>query len=444
MKGKELTEEYLNILNKGIDYYYEDYRKAMDKVNKSNAKYKGKPVPFLYQPMFFTDEDIENFNRIAKLVMSIGNKVTDRYIEDEDFRKKFKYPKLLEELILKDPGYATNIPVGRFDLFYEGGDVFKFIEINTDGTSGMNEENTFSKIILESEAMKPMREKYDISYFELMDRWVEDSLEVYSRFDRKVDRPNIAIVDFKETGITAEFEEFQKAYEKKGYNCYIIDPRDFVFRDGGLYYEDVQIHMIYRRIVTVEFIEKSDEIPDLIEAYKAGAVCLIGSLRSQIMHNKIIFKVLYDEDTWECLSQDEIDFIKAHIPYTEELKGDRAILKKLKNKKDSYIIKPIDSFASQGVYAGRDYSQKDWEDILDDCWEEEYLYQEFIDPYKRKFVEFKEDGKAVVDEFNMNVGVYMYDEAFAGVYTRISKENIIFGREGYYSIPNLWIREKNS
>ncbi|SHD78175.1 protein of unknown function [[Clostridium] ultunense Esp] len=34
----------------------------------------------------------------------------------------------------------------------------------------------------------------------------------------------------------------------------------------------------------------------------------------------------------------------------------------------------------------------------------------------------------------------MYNGEFAGVYTRISRENIIFGREGYFSIPNMLVR----
>ena len=441
MDGNSLTREYLEILKSNTNFYYEDYILAKEKVSKSNAKYKGKPVPFLYQPMFFTDDDIDNFNRIAKMVMNIGNKVTNRYLVDGEFRKKFKYPKLLEELILVDPGYDMNIPIGRFDLFYQGGDVFKFIEINTDGTSGMNEENTFSEIILDSQAISPMKDKYRINYFELMEKWVKDSLKVYSSYENKVENPNIAIVDFKETGITAEFEEIQKVYERLGYSCYIIDPRDLDYKDKGLYFQDIKIDMVYRRIVTVEFIEKSSESPALIEAYKNKAFCMIGSLRSQIMHNKIIFKVLHDEETWDLFTEEEIDFIKAHIPYTEEFGKDRDLVEKLRINKDSYIIKPIDSFASQGVYAGRDYREEEWENILEKSFDQEYLYQEFIDPYTREFAEFREDGSLEIDSFNMNVGVYMYRENFAGVYTRISKNNIIFGREGYYSIPNLWVRK---
>lgn len=438
MDGLSVTKEYINLIKENPDKYYKDYIKTVEKVKNSNAKYKGKPIPFLYQPMFFTEEDIETFNRIGRTLMSIANKVTKKYLESSEYRKKFKYPKLLEELILTDPGYDTNIPIGRFDLFYGGEDIFKFIEVNTDGTSGMNEDNIFSNILLETESMKIMKEKYNISYFELIDSWVDESLKTYSKFNKKVDKPNIAIVDFTETGITAEFETFKKAYIKKGYNAVIADPRDLKYKDGKLYYEDMRIDLIYRRIVTVEFIEKAEEIPDLIEAYKEGAVCVIGSLKSQIMHNKIIFKILHDEETLSFLSEEERQLVENHIPITEEFGGDERIFEKVLNNKDQYIIKPIDSFASQGVNAGRDFSYEKWEKVLTKCWNKDYLFQEFIDPYTRPFVQF-EDGELKVRDFKLNIGVYMYNGRFAGVYTRISRENIIFGREGYFSIPNILI-----
>src|SRR5699024_5698416 len=160
-----------------------------------------------------------------------------------------------------------------------------------------NEDNIFSNILLEAESMKTIKEKYQVEYFELIEKWVDESLKTYETYDKKVGNPNIAIVDFMETGITAEFEEIKKAYIQKGYHAEIAEARDLEYKEGHLYHNDTKIDMIYRRIVTTEFIEKSKEIPDLIAAYKDGAVCMIGSLRSQIMHNKIIFKILHDEDT---------------------------------------------------------------------------------------------------------------------------------------------------
>lgn len=444
MNGTRITQEYIEIIKKNPEKYYEDYKKVKEKVAKSNAKYKGKPIPFLYQPMFFTQEDVENFERIGSILFSIANKVTKKYIESPEYRKKFKYPKLLEELILVDPGYEMNIPIGRYDLFYGGGDRFKFIEVNTDGTSGMNEDNIFSRILLEAESMSPMKEKYKIHYFELIDQWVEESIKVYNKYDKKLQHPNIAIVDFMETGITAEFEEIKKAYIKKGYRAEIVEARDLRYIDGRLYYKDMQIDMIYRRIVTTEFIEKSEEIPDLIQAYRDGAVCMIGSLRSQIMHNKIIFKILHEEDTLRFLNEEERKLIQNHIPITEEFQGDKKIFDKVLHHKDQYILKPIDSFASQGVNTGRDFDQEEWAEILRDCWEKGFLYQEFIDPYTRSFVQFEEDGDLKVKDFKLNIGVTMYNEKFAGLYTRISRNNIIFGREGYFSIPNMLVEKRNS
>ncbi|SDX33369.1 circularly permuted type 2 ATP-grasp protein [Tepidimicrobium xylanilyticum] len=440
MDGLSVTKEYIDIIKRHPEKYYKDYLRTVEEVAKSNAKYKGKPIPFLYQPMFFTEEDIERFKNLTMLITSITNKVTNKYLESPQYRRKFKYPKLLEELILNNPGYDINVPIGRFDLFY-GGDEFKFIEINTDGTSGMNEDNIFSNILLESQSMKIMKERYDISYFELVDSWVEESLRIYDKFSKKVDKPNIAIVDFIESGITAEFETFKKAYIKKGYNAVIADPKDLKYIDGKLYYEDMRIDLIYRRIVTAEFIEKADEIPDLIQAYKDGVVCSIGSLRSQIMHNKIIFKILHDEETLEFLSEEERNLIKNHVPFTEEFGGDDRVFNRVLMNKDRYIIKPIDSYASQGVHAGRDYTQEEWEEILKDSWNKDYLFQEFIAPYTRPFVQF-EDGELKVRDFKLNIGVYMYNGKFAGAYTRISRENIIFGREGYFSIPSMLVKEK--
>lgn len=439
MDGLSLTKEYINLIEENPEKYYKDYLITVEKAKNSNAKYKGKPIPFLYQPMFFTEKDIETFNRIGRTLMSIADKVTKKYLESPEYRKKFKYPKLLEDLLLIDPGYDINIPIGRFDLFYGGGDRFKFIEVNTDGTSGMNEDNIFSNILLETKSMEIMKKKYKVSYFELIDSWVEESLKIYSSFNKKVDKPNIAIVDFTESGITAEFETFKKAYIKKGYNAVIADPRDLRYKGGKLYYKDTRIDLIYRRIVTVEFIEKAEEIPDLIEAYRDGAVCVIGSLRSQIMHNKIIFKILHDKETLSFLSEEEKELVKNHIPVTEEFGGDERLFEKVLKDKDKYIIKPIDSFASQGVNAGRDFSIDEWQEILTNCWNRDYLFQEFIDPYTRPFVQF-EDGEPKVRDFKLNIGVYMYNGKFAGVYTRISRENIIFGREGYFSIPNMLVR----
>lgn len=441
MKAKNIMNEYIDIVKQNKVNYYKDYEKTVEAVANSKAQYKGKPVPFLYHPILFTQDDLDNFHRIGKTLISISNKVVEKYLESPKFREKFGYPKLLEELILSEHGYDVNVPIGRFDIFYGGGDNFKFCELNTDGSSAMNEDNTLARIILETEPIKKMKEKYNIDYFELLHKWVDESISIFRKFNKSIEKPTVAIVDFEGSGTPAEFEEFRKAYIEKGYNAVITDPRKLEYTDGKLYLKGIKIDLIYRRIVTRELVERSHEIQDFINAYKDRAVCVVGPIKSQIMHNKIIFKILHDEDTLEFLNEEEREYIKKHVPYTTEFEGDQKIFDEAFENKDKYVIKPRDLYASKGVYVGRDFSNEEWMTKLEENWENDYLLQEFCQPYKQELVQFK-DGKMEVNKFNHILGLFMYNEKLAGLYTRVGSNNIISGLHGYYTVPNLLATEK--
>ena len=439
MKTNKINQEYIDLVLKNQSNYIDDYLETLDNVANSNAQYKGKPVPFLYHPMFWTEKDIDNFKKINDMIMSITNKITDRFLKDENFRDKFRYPDFLNDLIAIDNGYDINAPIGRFDIFYEDYDNFKFCEINTDGSSAMNEDNILARILGESKALKDFGKEYKLEYFELLDSWVKESLKIYDSYDKKVDKPNVAIVDFVESGTPNEFEDFKKTYIKNGYNCIIADPRDLQYRDGILYKDDYRIDLIYRRIVTFELVDKIDQIDDFIAAYKDRAVCVIGSIRSQIMHNKIIFSILHEDDTLEHLSEDEIDFIKNHIPYTKIFAEDEKIFEEVLNNKNKYILKPMDLNASQGVFAGRDFTNNEWEIRLKEAWGNDYIYQEFITPYKREFLMYK-DYNFTRASFGSIVGLFLYNEKFKGLYTRVGPNNIISGLSEYYTLPNFLVK----
>lgn len=436
MDSIKINDQYIEMILSDQEKYSADYKKTLEKVSNSSAIYKGKPVPFLYNPMFFTPQDEEVFNNIGRTMIQIGDKVFEKFVEDLDYRKKFEYPDFIVDLMLLPNTYEINVPIGRFDVFYKDSDNFKFCEINTDGSSAMNEDNTIGRILLESQGLQDFSSKYDLKSRELISTWVEKSLEIFSKWDSKNTKANVAIVDFKESGTSNEFLEFKKAYENAGHNCIIADPRDLVYKDGKLYSGDYQIDLVYRRIVTFELIEKKDEIGEFLEAYRNNAMCVIGTIRSQLIHNKIFFKILHDQETLDFLSDKEREFIKRHVPYTGDFKGSDEILKKVTLGKDKYIMKPSDKNGSQGVFVGRDMSFEDWEERLKKVFNDDYIYQEFVEPFKREFLVYSKEGfKREV--FGSIVGIFMYKEEYAGLYTRIGKENIISGLASYYTLPNI-------
>ena len=436
MDALKINNEYIEMVLKDQVSYADDYKKVVEKVANSTAIYKGKPVPFLYNPMFFTPEDEKSFSKIGKTMIEIGDKVFHKFRDDLEYRKKFNYPDYIINLMLLPNSYEINVPIGRFDVFYKDKDNFKFCEINTDGSSAMNEDNAVGEILLESQALKDFSNKYDLKNNELIASWVEKSLEIFNKWDPSNKKPNVAIVDFKESGTSYEFLEFKKAYENAGYNCIIADPRDLIYQDGKLYFEDYRIDLVYRRIVTFELIEKKDEIGEFLKAYEENAMCVIGTIRSQLIHNKIFFKILHDKDTLDFLSEDERKFVKNHVPYTGKFEGGQEEFDKVLLDKDMYVLKPYDKNGSQGVFVGRDLSDEVWKEMLSKVFNKDYIYQEFVEPFKRDFLVYKEEAFKT-ETFGSIVGIFMYKEDYAGLYTRIGKENIISGLTSYNTVPNI-------
>ncbi len=439
MTGEKYQKMYLEMVLENQERYKDDYIKTVERVANSTAIYKNKPVPFLYNPMFFSESEEEDFKWIGKMMMDIGESITDRYIRDKEFRKKFGFPDFIERMILRDNRYGVHVPIGRFDVFYRDRENFKFCELNTDGSSAMNEDNTIGEILLRSRAMEDFIREHPVRNPELIKSWVRESIKIYRKWDETGKKPNVAIVDFTESGTSEEFKLFKETYEKEGYSCIIADPRNLEYRDGVLYHKDYRIDLVYRRIVTFELIEKYEQVQDFVDAYMEDAVCVVGTIRSQVIHNKIFFKILHDQDTLDGLREDQREFIRKHIPFTGLFKGEEEVFQEVLNNKNRYIIKPMDMNASQGVYPGRDFKEERWESILRDTFNRDYIYQEFIDPYKREFV-FYEEGRFKAESLGSIVGIFMYNREYRGLYTRLGSNNIISGVTDYYCAPNMIVQ----
>ncbi len=437
MFNETYVREYLSVVAEKPEKYYKDYLRLVDRVNRSRAIYKGQPIPVTYQGMFYGEEHKKEFEKISQRWMAIGRKVVEAYVKVPSFRDLFGFDPRLEELILHDPGYDMPVPIGRYDVFYNSADDFKMCEFNTDGASAMNEENTIGALMLETEAMKEYAKRRKLTNLELFDSWVKTSTEIYRR--AKGENPfTVAIVDLLEKGTTYEFEEFKKAYERQGFRCLIADPRNLTYEKGKLTAEGNTIDMVYRRLVTADLMEVYDEIRPFLNAYFDNAFLMLGSLRSQPMHVKQLFKILRDPIALALLTKEEQDFVLEHLPWTDSVDGAEDVARLLENK-DAYILKPFDGYASRGVYVGREQSMETWKKILEEVVGTGYIYQEYFDMDPIDFVEFDEEGRMSVRGFSAVIGMFIYGEKFAGLYTRIGRQALISGARDYYTTPGFLV-----
>ncbi len=430
------VEDFYKIIEKDSAKYYADYLQITEKIKKDFKDNNGKIMNNLYQGYFYSKKEFDNYSKIAKTLMNITKKVINNYIENEEYRKLFEFPEKLEELILHDPGYDIAVPICRYDMFYDDEDDFMFLEFNTDGTAAMNEDKIIGKNLINSKAMKEFNKKHNAKTIDLFTPWVKKSTEIYE--NKYNEKPNIAIVDFLELATTADFKIFKDYYNDAGYNCEICDIRDLTYENGHLMYKDYRIDLIYRRFVAMEFMKHYDELTSFIKAYLDNAFMMLGSFRTHIMHEKRTFKVLHDEMTFEILNDEEIEFIKNHIPFTAMLNS--KVAEKIKQHKDEYIIKPVDGYMSSGVAPGKKYEQEEWNKIVDEALNEEYIYQKFYNSKPLRFVEFDESGKAELENYGAVIGLYIFKEEFEGLYVRIGKQSVIGGFQSTYFIaPNMYI-----
>lgn len=439
MINDQIKIDYEKIINENYQEYKKDYEKLLNNRKEYGATYKEEEIPTLYDAYFYSQEDYKLYDDMIDTFMSIVEKVTKEYVENESYRKLFALDPLTEKLILKDPGYNISTPIARFDVMYDGREDYKFCELNTDGSSAMLEDKSLADLMKETKAIEKLKEKYVIDHTDLLQSLVDSIEDLYYKTKKTKEKINIAIVDIVEFD-NIEFKTIQKLFEKKGHRCKIANLKDLERKDGGLYIDDMKIDLVYRRLVTSDLIENKDIGKNLIDAYLNDEVMTIGSFRSTLFYTKDIFRILRLKESQKILSEKENEFIKKHIPYTEKFDYQKD-KEKILEEKDKYILKPIQGYASHGIYVGKEHDKKEFKAILEQIKDKDYIYQEYYTVKPIKFIKM-EDDKAKLEDFSFVTGLFAYNKKFISPYMRIGNAALISSAREYYVVSSLKIREK--
>ena len=374
-------------------------------------------IPRLYSP-----EMIQQFQEIVRTAYGIFDKVIREYQTHADYRALFPFSKELEELICLPSGYECRLPIARFDIFYqeESGE-FKFCEINTDGTSGMNEDRLQDAFLIHNPAHQEMRRRYRLRPMELFDPWVDRFLALYQTYQGRTAHPNVAIVDFLDSGTVREFEEFERRFQRKGVDCEVLDIRSLTFRDGKLFSPSGHaVDAVYRRAVTTDVMEHAGEVGAFLRAAREQACFIAGSFCTQVIHHKYLFYVLHLPRTQAILTEEENAFVAAHVPWTVPFAEGEITLSEVLSEKDRYILKPEDSYASQGVYAGVACTQGEWKEKARSAYGTGYICQEYAPQHSALNIDFA-FGDGEWHSYIDMAGLYVYDGEFAGVFSRAAE-----------------------
>ncbi len=388
----------------------------------------GKPVAFSYVPNLFNAQDMAFLQDTCTMTHRILTKVIERFIEDPSYREIFHFPPEAERLILLPCGYEEKLPMGRFDIFLDEDDKsFKFCEFNTDGSGAMSRDHLVSRALMETETFERFARTHKVEPFELFDSWVEAFMGIFKTDPCYVENPTVCVTDFRESGVFSDFNRFIEAFQRAGVNARFVDVRSFTFDGEHLIdpSDGTVINAIYRRSVTSEILQHPGECDAMIDAVAAGKVCLIGHFRTTVVHSKMVNVALFDPRTRAFLTDEEWAFVQAHVPVTYRLRHDTAELdiSAVKADKDAWIIKPEDDYGASGVYPGVDFSQDEWERLVDENMDNAYIAQEFYPPRKVNVIL---PGRGTeMESWQQMPGFYQYCGKICGFYVRLGREGVI-------------------
>ncbi len=392
----------------------------------TNALYHGGPVQWSFVPRIFSRRDLSYLAWIAETMGRIMDKTTRRFATDPALRAAFGLAPAIEELAARDVPYATQIPIARVDIFLnaETGD-FKFCELNTDGSSGMLVTEEVTRANLLTDTGRAFAAGHDLARFDLYGACAEAVLACYREAGGDAAVPEIAAVDYAESIVAEEIEEFTRVFAEHGARLRFADIRDLTYADGVLADHQGPIDCVWRRVVISELLEKACSGADaLIEVARDGRVPVVGGFKTWPCATKTVFAILRSPLAATFLDEDELAFVEAHVPATYLL-DEKSDLTRFSDRA-RWIAKPRDGYNSVGVRAGQDCTDEEWRGVLAEMARTGGTVQEYVTPHASLNVEGGSAGKGrPFEPYRTMEGLFLFRNRFAGVFTRCGQAAVI-------------------
>ena len=451
------------MLKHAVDYYHElladetladeSFRLLHAGLEHNKLIFGGRPLSPYLRPHFVTEADWSRATRICETVWGALQKVKDAAVADDAIIDELGLTDIERELVKIDPGYKQVSPTARLDSFLTD-DAYSFVELNGESPAGIAYADSATEIFESLPIMRKFAERYAVRGFEGRPKLLEVLLACYTEFlGRKPETPPvIAIVDLKDLPTQKEFELFRDYFQAAGYTSVICSPEDLEFDGEKLFFRSVAIDIVYKRLLVNEYLPIIDEHNALLDAYRAGAICMVNSFRGKLVHKKAIFAVLTNERYEHLFDETELRAISDHVPWTRRFRSEKTVhggaeidlVEWTRNNSSRMVLKPNDDYGGHGIYIGWNSSSSEWDDAIDAALSDgDYLVQERVKTAKEMFpMMFDDLGKWGMVEQLVDLDPLLFNGTVGSAFTRLSTTELANVSSGGGMVPTFIIGEK--
>lgn len=453
------------MLKEAVAYYHElledaelaesSRRELSDGLENAKLIFGGRPLSPYLRPHFVTEDDWQRVVQICETVWSALQKVKDAAVNSEVILDELGITEIEKQLVAIDPKYKQVSPTARLDSFLTE-NAYSFVELNGESPAGIAFADSATEIFLGLPVMKKFAERYDVRGFEGSSKMLKVLLDAYEEFlgGKPEKNPVIAIVDLKGLPTIKEFELFRDYFEANGYNSIICSPDELEFDGKYLIYKGVTVDIVYKRLLVNEYLPIINEYPALLEAYRAGAVCMVNNFRSKLVHKKAIFAVLTNEKYAYLFNKSELEAIKAHIPWTRVFRRENTeyqgqainLVDFTEQNSGKLVLKPNDDYGGHGIYIGWNSSETEWKEAINIALENgDYLVQERVQTSKEMFPMLDEAGAqfSFIEQL-VDLDPLLFNGIVGSAFTRLSSSELANVSSGGGMVPTFIIREREN
>ena len=438
LKDSALAQSSLEFLDRGLE--------------RAKLIFGGRRLSPYLRPHFITKEDFTQVVRVCETIWSAIEKVKDAAVADESLLDELGLTAIERELVKIDPGYRAVSPTARLDSFLTD-ETYSFVELNGESPAGIAYGDAAFAIFEELPVMKRFAEKYEVRRFEGSPLMLKVLLDCHQEFlGRKPDRaPHIAIVDLKGMPTQKEFELFREYFESQSCPSIIASPDELEFTNGRLRARDFEIDIVYKRLLVNEYLPIMKEQPALLDAYRAGAVCMVNGFRSKIIHKKALFAVLTDARFKSLFTSDEQEMIAGHVPWTRKVRAGKSdyygdqidLLEFISDRRDRLVLKPNDDYGGHGIYIGWNIDEIGWDEAIHNALANgDYLVQERVQTARETFPALTAEDKIQFVEQLVDLDPLLFNGKVGSAFTRLSSNELANVTAGGGMVPTFVISKK--
>lgn len=387
----------------------------------------------------------------AEAIYDALRTVEKAVLTDPYLRAELALPAQEERLALASPGYRDSSPSSRLDSFFA--DDIGYVEYNAESPAGMAYGDELTAVFDELPVMSRFAQRYRLSRLPVRGHQLEAMLGVFWEWAHNTghtDPPRIAIVDWPGLPTLTEFEMFQRFFAAAGIDCCICDPTQMSF-DGNVLTgcDGRYVNLVYRRVLTTELLARGDAVRGLLDAYLAGAVCVVNSFRAKLLHTKMTLALLSDESHHQLFSPAQRDAINQFVPWTRKAADGPTtrhgriipdLLAHLDAHRRGLVLKPNDEYGGKGVILGWTAGESEWRQAVQIAATQSYVVQEAL-PVPRESFPIALGGRVNLLDLAVDMDPYLFRGTVGGVLTRLSSSALLNVTAGEGSVVPTYILE---